>query len=549
MVDNPPSDPNFVVPLGTVVETGATGKVFVNIIAPRPTGGMGIAISGNSVAADLLGSQDGTGVAFSFSGLEFGGASSDMIALLQGCADENILKWDDESGGLGRWDCAADVSGGSPSLNTVTAAVGAATINSGDNAIVWNWSITTASKIGFKIGENVASVATTDPILFNIATLAASTAHPLQVTARGTADGIRVGATDGVLVELGSGGVDFGALLNYPSACVNTFVRAILDAPTCNTVGTSDLAAGAADNTIIRDSAGFSVIGKSTTGSGDPADIVAADETVLGRTGAGNLIFAQVATGQVANDAISDLKLRNSTGFSVIGKATTGSGDPADIVAGDETVFGRTAAGNLVFAQVQTGQVANNAITFAKMQDITTDRLLGRDTAGSGDAEEISLNATLELTGSLVLQRAALTGDVAASAGSNTTAIQSGVVGSTELATANKTFDKSIAIFLPTTADDDLIQWMHGKAVTYTDVDCSTDQGTATIDMDHRVITTPNTVGTDILTGTIVCDTDNQADGGFADATIPANVPVNLSITAVSGTPGVVRIHVRGTVD
>jgi hypothetical protein len=89
---------------------------------------------------------------------------------------------------------------------------------------------------------------------------------------------------------------------------------------------------------------------------------------------------------------------------------------------------------------------------------------------------------------------------------------------------------------------------MHGKAVTYTAVDCSTDAGTVTIDMDHRVITTPNTVGTDILTGTIVCDTDNQADGGFADATIPANVPVNLSITAVSGA-GTVRIHIRGTVD
>ncbi|KKL49653.1 hypothetical protein LCGC14_2313370, partial [marine sediment metagenome] len=101
-----------------------------------------------------------------------------------------------------------------------------------------------------------------------------------------------------------------------------------------------------------------------------------------------------------------------------------------------------------------------------------------------------------------------------------------------DMPVAHTTFDKSMAFIDPTTADDDMVQWMHGKAVTYTDVDCSTDTGTATIDMDHRVITTPNTVGTDILTGTIICDTNNQADGGFADATIPANVPVNLSITA-----------------
>jgi hypothetical protein len=43
---------------------------------------------------------------------------------------------------------------------------------------------------------------------------------------------------------------------------------------------------------------------------------------------------------------VSNTKLRNSSGFSVIGKATTGAGDPADIVAADETVLGRTGGGN-----------------------------------------------------------------------------------------------------------------------------------------------------------------------------------------------------------
>jgi hypothetical protein len=213
MVDSPPSDPNFVVPLGIVIETGAAGKVFVNVVAPRPTGGDGVAVSGNSIAVDLNATADGVGLSSSLSGMEF--TATGELALLQGCIDNDIPKWT-ESTSL--WSCAADVSGGSPSLNTITAAVGAATINSGDNAIVWNWSLTTASKIGFKIGENIASTATTDPILFNIATLAASTAHPFQVTSRGTANGIRVGATDGILVELGTGGVDFGALLNYPTA-------------------------------------------------------------------------------------------------------------------------------------------------------------------------------------------------------------------------------------------------------------------------------------------------------------------------------------------
>lgn len=67
--------------------------------------------------------------------------------------------------------------------------------------------------------------------------------------------------------------------------------------------------------------------------------------------------------------------------------------------------------------------VPNDAVTFAKIQNIVTDSLLGRDTAGTGDAESITLDDTLEMTGAAVLQRAALSGDVAASAGSNVTAI------------------------------------------------------------------------------------------------------------------------------
>lgn len=75
-----------------------------------------------------------------------------------------------------------------------------------------------------------------------------------------------------------------------------------------------------------------------------------------------------------------------------------------------------------------TWTIDNNVVTLAKMQDIATDRLLGRDAAGSGDPAEIALNATLEWTGSNSIQRAALTGDVTASAGSNTTAIAAGVI-------------------------------------------------------------------------------------------------------------------------
>lgn len=72
--------------------------------------------------------------------------------------------------------------------------------------------------------------------------------------------------------------------------------------------------------------------------------------------------------------------------------------------------------------------IGSNAVTFAKMQTVATDSLLGRDTSGIGNIENITLNSTLSMTGSGSLQRAALTGDVTASAGSNTTSIASRAV-------------------------------------------------------------------------------------------------------------------------
>jgi hypothetical protein len=239
--------------------------------------------------------------------------------------------------------------------------------------------------------------------------------------------------------------------------------------------------------------------------------------------------------------------------------------------ASNEWTIGKTATQFLV---IDVGVANRIAFTEAGLNayntgSTSTDHLFG-DSAGTvrarilGDAPTLCLgtaeNTCLNESASGILDVTnvvdANTGFRIAGAAAATNALigdgtnfVAGQISSSQLATANKGFSKSITVLVPTTTEDDYVQWMHETAVTYTDVDCSTDVGTVTIDMDHRVITTPNTVGTDILTGTIVCDTDNQADGGFADATIPANVPVNLSITATASSPQAVRIHIRGTID
>ena len=130
-----------------------------------------------------------------------------------------------------------------------------------------------------------------------------------------------------------------------------------------------------------------------------------------------NINTDQVATGSIENDAVTYAKLVNSAGFNVIGKATTGAGDPADIVAGDETVLGRTGAGNIAFAALATGQVANDAITNAKLANVNTATFKGRTTAASGDPEDLT---TTQATALLDLFTSALKGLVPSSGGGTT---------------------------------------------------------------------------------------------------------------------------------
>lgn len=106
---------------------------------------------------------------------------------------------------------ACSVPGGAGALSGLTAATGANSINNGDNAQTWNWSLTTAGKHAFTFTENSAGTATGTPFLFDIHSIAASTVNPLTVTALGTANGIAV-LKSSFLTSQGTGGVDSNLL-------------------------------------------------------------------------------------------------------------------------------------------------------------------------------------------------------------------------------------------------------------------------------------------------------------------------------------------------
>ena len=98
-----------------------------------------------------------------------------------------------------------------------------------------------------------------------------------------------------------------------------------------------------------------------------------------------------------------------------------------EVLFGDSLLLGEETEA-ISDSTVGTADIDDDAVTFAKMQNITSDRLLGRDTASSGNVEEISVGGGLEFTGSAGIQRSALTGDVTASAGSGATTIANDAV-------------------------------------------------------------------------------------------------------------------------
>lgn len=165
-------------------------------------------------------------------------------------------------------------------------------------------------------------------------------------------------------------------------------------------VATGGIADGAITDAKLRDSAASSVIGRAGLTAGDPADIIATTSGhVLKMTDTG-LLFGTVNTNSLEDNLVTDAKLRDSAGLSVIGRSANSVGDPADIVANNDAEVLRRSGTTLGFGQVATAGIADDAVTYAKLQNISTNnRLLGRATAGAGNAEEITVGTGLQITG------------------------------------------------------------------------------------------------------------------------------------------------------
>lgn len=159
-------------------------------------------------------------------------------------------------------------------------------------------------------------------------------------------------------------------------------------------------------NTQLRQGTACSVVGRSANSTGNMADIQATvDDRFLARTG-GALSFTQLTNGMVPTNTIGTDKLSFTNTARLLGRVTAGAGAGEEISLGGGLEF----SGSTLRGAAYTGDVtksaggtaltiANDAVTYAKMQNVSTQwRLLGRVSSGAGDVEEININSLTEDT-------------------------------------------------------------------------------------------------------------------------------------------------------
>lgn len=195
-----------------------------------------------------------------------------------------------------------------------------------------------------------------------------------------------------------------------------------------------------------------------------------------------------------------------------------------------------------------------DTLELAKIQQIATDRLLGRDTAGTGDVEQLTVGGGIEFTTTGGIQRSALTGDVTATAGSNAMTIANNAVTLAKMATM-----ATDSILGRATAGTGNVEALTALPFAFTgDVTRAADSNAQTIANDAVTFAKMQNVNTNIVLGRYSASTGDveeitftafartvadDADAATARATLGAQASsAILSALAASSVSGTITV-------
>ena len=171
------------------------------------------------------------------------------------------------------------------------------------------------------------------------------------------------------------------------------------------------------DNSVVtygkmQNASGHSVLGRSANTSGAIGEITStANGQVLHRNGS-NLVFGTIGDSSITASSITYSRLQNvSTNNRLLGRSTAGAGSIEEITVGSGLTLTSgtlSASGGVtdgdkgditVSGSGATWTIDNQAVTFAKMQNLSNNVLLGRDQFTSGSPQQITLGTNLSLSG------------------------------------------------------------------------------------------------------------------------------------------------------
>ncbi len=254
-----------------------------------------------------------------------------------------------------------------------------------------------------------------------------ATGYSLPIASAGSLGGVRVGS-----------GLSINSSTGVLSATPYT-----LPIASAATLGGIRVGAG-----LAIDGGGILSATNTSTGTVTNVAFASSDFTISGSP----ITTAGTITANIANNAVTFAKFQQVNTQRIIGRSTAGTGNVEEIQIGaglslsggilSATGGGGTGDGtvtNVAFASSDftisgspittagtiTANIANNAVTFAKFQQISTARLIGRSTAGTGNVEQIAIGTGLTLTGgtlnatpyTLPIARAATLGGIRVGAG------------------------------------------------------------------------------------------------------------------------------------
>lgn len=151
-----------------------------------------------------------------------------------------------------------------------------------------------------------------------------------------------------------------------------------------------------------------------------------------------------VDTADINDDQVTYAKIQEATALSVLSNATNATANVTALAAGTDNQVLRRSGTALAFGAVNLASA--NAVTgdlpFSNIAQIATDRLVGRDTAATGDIEALTVGGGIEFTGSGGIQTSAFTGDVTKAAGGTATTIAANAVTTAKILDDNVTLAK-----------------------------------------------------------------------------------------------------------